>query len=171
MRKPRELKENASYHVIARANRKEMILNTPEIKEMMMEVLRRAKLKFAFAVKNFCIMGNHIHFILKPLKNESLSKIMQWILSVFARQYNWVFQLTGHVWQDRFVSKIIHSLLQYLTTFVYIARNPVRASIVPHAVDYEYNGVSFFHRGLLDILDRPPTAILRRVWPRICRTV
>lgn len=114
-------------------------------------------------------MGNHIHFILKPPADVSLSKIMQWILFVFAKQFNFVFHLSGHVWQDRFASKIIHSLLQYLTTFVYIARNPVRAEIVTQATEYEYNGVTFLQKGLLDIIDRPPNAILRRVWPRICR--
>jgi REP element-mobilizing transposase RayT len=43
MRKPRKCIEGASYHVIARANRKEMILHSEEIKEMFMRVMRRAK--------------------------------------------------------------------------------------------------------------------------------
>ena len=167
MRKPRELKINASYHVAARANRKEMILSRPEIKEMFMQILREAKRKFNFTVKNFCIMGNHIHLIVKPGHNVSLSKIMQWILSVFAIRYNRMFEISGHVWYDRFVSKIIHSYLQYIATFVYIAQNPVRAHVAYRAVDYEYNGVAYLQKGFLDVLERPPTAVLRRVWSRI----
>lgn len=129
MRKPRELKEGASYHVISRANRKEMILNSDEVKEMFLEVIRRAQKKYKFLIKNFCIMGNHYHLIIKPLGKESLSKIMQWILSTFALKFNRMFGLTGHVWNDRFTSKILYSYMQYLTTFVYIANNPVRASL------------------------------------------
>jgi putative transposase len=112
-------------------------------------------------------MNNHIHIILKPLKRESLSKIMQWILSVFALRYNKHFRLKGHVWYDRFTSKIIHSYRQYITTFIYIARNPVRAKIVDSATEYRYNGVSFLQKGILDIMERPPNYLLRLLWPRI----
>jgi putative transposase len=167
MRKPRELRHNASYHVISRANRKEMILNSDDVKEMFLEVLRRAQKKYKFVIKNFCIMGNHYHLIIKPLENESLSKIMQWILSTFALKFNRLFGLTGHVWNDRFISKIIYSYLQYLKTFLYIANNPVRARITEWPGDYPYNGITFLQKGILDILERPPNDFLRLVWGRL----
>lgn len=167
MRKPRELKAGASYHVISRANRKEMIFGSDDVKEMFLEVIRRAKTKYHFLIKNFCIMGNHYHLIIKPLNNENLSHIMRWILSVFAMKFNRKFHLCGHVWQDRFISKIIHSYQQYLTTFFYIACNPIRAEITKCATDYEYSGISFIQKGVLDILERPPTDFLRRIWKRL----
>ena len=64
---------------------------------------------------------------------------MQWILSVFAIWFNKKFGLIGHVWYDRFKSKIIRSYRQYLATFLYIANNPVSADIVKKATDYKYN--------------------------------
>lgn len=164
MRKTRDIKPNASYHVIARVNRKELILNNSEIKEMFLEVIRRSKKKFSFIVKNFCIMGNHVHLIVKPMKKESLSRIMQWILSVFAIKFNKMFNYIGHVWYDRFKSKIINNFLQYLRTFVYISNNPIRAKIVKNAVDFEYNGISFIQKGFLDILERPSNKILKKIW-------
>ena len=167
MRKPRDLKEHASYHVIARANRQEMIFTPAVIKELFLTSVRRAKKKYIFIIKNFCIMGSHVHFIIKPQKKASLSKIMQWILSVFALAYNKQHGYTGHVWYDRFVSKIISSLRQYLATFIYIARNPVQASLADHAVDYPYNGIRELHKGIPDLLERPPTVLLRKLWPAI----
>ncbi len=53
-------------------------------------------------------MGNHFHLIIRPQKNENLSRIMQWILSVFALKFNRLFTYSGHVWYDRFTSKIIN---------------------------------------------------------------
>jgi REP element-mobilizing transposase RayT len=169
MRKPRKLKDGASYHVISRANRKEMILNPDEVKEEFLQVLRRAQKKYKFVIKNFCIMGNHYHLIIKPLGKESLSKIMQWILSIFALKFNRMFGLTGHVWNDRFISKIIYNYTQYLTTFVYIANNPVRAKITKWPGDYQYNGIAFLQKGILDILERPPNEFLRHVWRKIVK--
>jgi len=48
MRKARELKDGALYHVTARANRKEMILDNRGMKDLFLEVLERAKGKFRF---------------------------------------------------------------------------------------------------------------------------
>lgn len=167
MRKPRELVNGASYHVVARANRKEMIFLTPGIKEMFLHQVKIAQKRYQFTIKNFCIMGNHFHFIIKPLKDENLSDIMQWILSVFARNYNRRQNLVGHVWYDRFRSKVIRSFHQYLLTFLYISNNPVRAGISKRAIDYEYNGISFLKNGYISILERPPNAFLNIIWTQL----
>ena len=87
MRKPRELREGARYHVTARANRKEMILDSGAYKELFLSVLKRAKARYSFRIENFTIMGNHFHLVIVPGKGESLSSIMQWIMSVFAMAF------------------------------------------------------------------------------------
>ncbi|MBN1699277.1 MAG: transposase, partial [Spirochaetales bacterium] len=155
MRKPRKLVDGARYHVTARANRKEFILESANIKKLFMNTIKRAKKKYRFALTTFCVMGNHVHLMIEPLKNESLSRIMQWILSVFAMNYNKEFELTGHVWYDRFHSTVINSLGQYLHAFDYITENPVKADIVGDARDYEYGGIWHLKRGCYDILDPP----------------
>ena len=116
MRKTRLLREGAKYHVMA--NKGEKIFESNVIKEMFLDVTGRAKSKFKFQVYNFCIMGNHIHFIMRPAEKESLSRIMQWILSVFAVKYNKTFEFKGHVWYDRFKSVLIGNLIQFLRAFV-----------------------------------------------------
>ena len=82
MRKRREIIAEARYHVASRANRRQLIFNTPKIKDMFLDVIRRAKTKYCFSITNFCIMGNHFHLIIQPHKNQSLSRIMQWILRI-----------------------------------------------------------------------------------------
>ncbi|MCK4516404.1 MAG: transposase, partial [Spirochaetaceae bacterium] len=84
MRKPRRLVDSARYHVIARANRREFILESDRIKDMFLSVITQAKRRFRFSIDTVCIMDNHIHLLLRPRNGESLSRIMQWILSVFA---------------------------------------------------------------------------------------
>ena len=59
MRKSRELKDDARYHGTARANRKEMILDSKGSKELFLEVLRRAKAKYTLRIGNFCVMGSN----------------------------------------------------------------------------------------------------------------
>jgi len=76
--------------------------------------------------------------MIKPEKDESLSRVMQWVLSVFAIHYNKMFSLHGHVWYDRFKSKIVNSLRQFVATFNYIARNPVVAGLAERPEQYRY---------------------------------
>ena len=155
MRKPREIEENAQYHVTARINRREHLLEEEKIKELFLKVLERAKKKYAFNIINFSIMDNHIHLLMEPSKEVGLSKIMQWVLSVFAKAYNKMMKITGHVWYDRFKSKIIRSVKQMIDTFKYINENPVVAGIVKKASDFLYNGIVFIKRGDFSIIDPP----------------
>lgn len=155
MRKTRELHMGAEYHVTAKINREEFALQSVEIKELFLHIVKRAKEKFSFKLRNFTIMSNHIHFLIKPEKDESLSRIMQWILSVFAKNYNKLFRLKGHVWYDRFTSTVIRSYRQLLATFRYICNNPVKAQIVKTPEAFEYGGLWHIRQKRYDIAEPP----------------
>lgn len=141
MRKPRMLYPGAIYHVGARTNRKEFLLSSPVTKEILITVIHQAAKKFLFTIDNFCIMENHFHIIIKPSDGENLSKIMQWILGVFAIRYNRKNSLTGHVWGDRFFSRIIETIEALAETFKYIDENPIKAGLVKRARDWIYGGL------------------------------
>jgi len=160
MRKPRLLREGARYHVSARINRKEMLLDPAEIKTMFLEVVKRAKLKYGFKIENFCIMGNHFHFIMQPEEGVSLSAVMRWVLSVFAMTYNRVHKLCGHVWGERFFSRIIAGLREYLQIFLYIDANPLNAGLVGDINDWRFSGRAHIREGCREIIGAVPPWLL-----------
>ena len=151
MRKKRELLPKAKYHVTARANRQEMIFESPVIKQLFIDIMVLAKTKYKFIYFNFCIMSNHIHLILQPGDNGNLSQIMQWLLSVFAKRFNKIHGYQGHVWYDRFKSSILGDIFHYLNAYIYVMRNPVEAGIVENPADYKYNGITFMLKGMMDL--------------------
>lgn len=152
MRKPRELQKGARYHVTARANRKEMILDRDRMKDLFLGVVKRAKSKYDFRIDNFCIMGNHYHFIIQPGRGECLSDIMRWIMSVFAMAFNRIMGYWGHVWGSRFFSSIIPSLGEFLRAFGYVDDNPVKAGRVADRRDWRYGGLWHHRSGRRDIV-------------------
>lgn len=157
MRKPREIQDGARYHIWARVNRKEMILDPDRMKELFLHVLRRAKEKYSFRIENFCIMGNHYHFIIQPGENESLSAIMRWIMSVFAMSFNRIMGYWGHVWGSRFSSSIIPNLREFIRVFEYIDDNPLKAGLVSDRRDWRYGGLAHDRTMRHDIVEvRPP---------------
>jgi REP element-mobilizing transposase RayT len=72
MRKNRLLKDGADYHVSVKINRGEMLLKPTAAKNLFLAVIARAKKKFNFQIKNFCLMDNHVHLIIHPGKRRGL---------------------------------------------------------------------------------------------------
>lgn len=153
MRKARIIQQGATYHVVAKSNRGEFILNSDEMKEMFICIVENAKKKYRFKLKHYCIMNNHIHLLIEPAPGTDLSKLMQWILSVFAIRFNKMFGQNGHVWYDRFKSKIIRSFQQFVNTFQYISENPLKAGICLNIRNYAYSGLYELKRNRFRLLD------------------
>jgi putative transposase len=161
MRMNRKLLEGAEYHVTARINRGEKVFLILESRELFLDVMKRAKKRYNFTIKNFCIMGNHIHLLIKPGPGESLSKIMQWILGVFAQLWNRRHGLSGHLWGDRFFSRIIMGVLDFLKVFIYISQNPVVSGLVAKPEQWEFGGLWHYKKGLQGIVEPPDELTLR----------
>ena len=161
MRLRRLLRDGAEYHVTARINRGEMILLSEEDKFLFLKVIERAKKRYRFQIKNFCIMNNHFHLLIRPGQNESLSRIMQWILSVFAMSWNRKHNLNGHVWGERFYSRIIEGIVDFLRAFIYIDDNPVNAQLVDNSWKWMFGGLWHHHHGITNITDPPNEIILK----------
>lgn len=154
MRKKRILCEGARYHVSARINNKELFLETPAFKFLMEHVIARAKKKYNFRIENYVIMNNHFHLIIIPREKESLSRIMQWILSVFAMDYNRLTGHSGHVWGERFFSLILQTFMQYIRTSLYIDNNPLVAGLSDYLGEWPFSALFYkknnLHSDLLD---------------------
>ena len=161
MRKRRRLLDGADYHVTAMINRSEMILSAEGEKKLLLTVIERAKKRYHFQIKNFCIMNNHIHLLIKPGKNESLSRIMQWILSVFAMAWNRKHNLKGHVWGERFYSRVVEGIVDFLRVFIYIDDNPVNAQLVNHSWEWRFCGLWHHYHNIKTVTDPPDDFILR----------
>ena len=126
-----------------------------EIKELFITVLSSAKKKYSFKILHYSVMSNHIHLLIEPGTGTSLSKLMQWILSVFAIRFNKINGFKGHVWYDRFKSVIVRNFIQFINTFNYITNNPVKAGICMDARKYIYCGLYELVRGRYKIMDPP----------------
>lgn len=161
MRKLRVLKENAKYHVIARTNHRELLLDPADIKMMLIKVIQYSAERYDFELENFVIMGNHFHFLIKPGQGESLSKIMKNILQTFAMRYNVRTGSIGHFWSGRFFSWIIPDFWEYIRVFKYIDENPVRARLVREPGQWLFSGAGWRQGGLGHLVSQLPEWVLK----------
>ncbi len=88
-------------------------------------------------------MTNHFHIAIET-QDESLSRIMQRILHLYASEFNNKYQYTGHLFEGRFTSRLIEDERYFLEVSRYIHLNPVKAMMVKSPEDYEYGSYRVF---------------------------
>lgn len=162
MSRKRVLLDGVPYHVTARANRKEALLETDLAKCLFVEILARTKEKYDFRLDNFVVMENHIHLLIWPSKGQELSAIMRRVLGSFSLSYNHVFSTCGHFWGDRYYSRPITSFEEYLAVSDYIDVNPEKAELIDNARDWEWSGLHHHRSGRCDITEAPDWLIFLR---------
>ncbi len=86
-------------------------------------------------------MTNHFYLIVHPATKLGLSKGMHRIDGVYAEYFNQKYQLTGHLWQDRFLACVLDSS-QLWKAVRYVERNPVRAGMVSRAEKYPWSSAA-----------------------------
>jgi REP element-mobilizing transposase RayT len=107
MRKPRILAALAWYWVGTAVNRHEPLFLDRAVVDLFNRVLREAGERFAIEVRHLVIQADRVSFYIKPSDGFQLPEIMQWIKQTFACRYNAMKRLDGHVWGDRYWSKVL----------------------------------------------------------------
>ena len=152
--------EGVHYHLYTRGNRKEKIFIDDEDFEYCLNVMSRSKRRYGISLFCYCLMPNHVHFLVKPTKARDLSKFMHWTNRAYAGYFNKKYGKVGHLWQGRFKSKPVlkESYLSNLAD--YIENNPVRANMVKDTSEYRWSSyrercLSMEFKFLSDLAETP----------------
>jgi hypothetical protein len=74
---------------------------------MFARVFRETGIRFVFEVRGLRLDGDLLSFYIKPEDGLELPEIMKWMKQVFAQRYNRAEGRTGHIWGDRYWSRIV----------------------------------------------------------------
>jgi REP element-mobilizing transposase RayT len=107
MRKPRILEAHAWYLVTTAVNRHEPIFLERSAVSLFNRVFREAEGLFPVEMRRLRIEADRVSFYIKPVNGFQLPEIMQWLKQTFAVRYNVMKRLDGHVWGDRYWSKVL----------------------------------------------------------------
>jgi hypothetical protein len=70
-------------------------------------VFGEARKRFAFELRGFRLDEERLSFYIKPSDGLQLPAIMQWVKQTFAVRFNRGAERTGHVWGDRYWSRVV----------------------------------------------------------------
>lgn len=86
----------------------------------------------------YCLMPNHIHAVVVPLEEHGLARFFGPLHKRYAQLTNMRYEWTGHLWQARFYSVVMHEE-HALAAMRYVELNPVRSGLVSSPEDWPWS--------------------------------
>jgi len=140
-RTTREKSKSGIYHIILRGVNKQIIFEDEEDAERFIQTLADYKEKSGYKIYGYCLMGNHVHLLIKEEKEE-LGIVLRRIGASFVYWYNWKYDRTGHLFQDRYKSEVVEDNNYLLTVIRYIHQNPLKAGLAKEILEYKWSSYS-----------------------------
>lgn len=142
-RKPRIISSTGIYHIILRSVNQQIIFEEDSDYQKFLFILSDCKSKYDVDIFAYCLMSNHIHILL----HSDFGTLSHFFLSLetrFARWYNDKYIRYGHLFQERYHSKAVEDEAYFITSFLYIHNNPVKAGLSRFASEYRWSSYNAF---------------------------
>lgn len=125
------------YHVFNRGNNKQNIFLRPADYNRYLDKIKEYKNEHGVTVIAYCLMPNHIHLLLRQNGPEPISIFMQKLHTSYSKYFNTKYNLVGHLFQDRFKTKIVDQdeYLMHLSRYIHL--NPHK--LVKKLTAYKYS--------------------------------
>ena len=145
-RRARNKSESGIYHIMLRGINRQSVFEDDEDREKFLQTLSECKGISNFLLFAYCIMGNHIHLLIK-VEEEPLEQIFKRIGARYVYWYNWKYRRCGHLFQDRYKSEPVEDDSYFLTVLRYILQNPIKAELCQTLDEYKWSSYNDYKNG------------------------
>lgn len=114
------------YHVMIRGINQVQLFYDDTDRGVFLNRLERYKSECGFSLYAWCLMGNHVHILVKA-DIGTLSSAMKKLQLSYSNYYDRKYGRSGYLFQDRFKSKPVDDEAYLLAVVRYIHRNPLEA--------------------------------------------
>jgi REP element-mobilizing transposase RayT len=118
----------AHYHVGVRGNNKARVFLTVEDRERFLVLLGDVVERYSWRCYAYCLMENHFHLALTT-PEPNLGAGMRRLNQIYAQWFNHRHDRVGHLFEQRYWSRLLEDEAHVVAVVRYIAANPVRAGL------------------------------------------
>lgn len=137
-RKARVVIPGHLYHVTQRGNYKQNVFEDEKDRAVYLEIIEQYRKKYKVNIFAYCLMNNHVHFIIRPERKDSLGLLFGIAHMKYSLYFHQKKECRGHLWQGRFFSCLLYG--DHISAAIrYVECNPVRAKMVNKAWHYSWS--------------------------------
>ena len=122
-RKARLKADDAIFHIMCKSISEVTLFRDSEDKERYLKLVKKYKKLYNVKIYGYCLMDNHAH-LLVDANGADISKVMHGINFSYAKYFNKKYEREGHLFKDRFKSKIVDNDRYLKAVSLYIHNNP-----------------------------------------------
>jgi putative transposase len=137
-RSARVVVPESPHHVVARGVNRHRLFASGYDKRRYLKRFADLAQQEQVLVHGFCLMNNHVHWLLTPLRPDSLARLFQRLHTWWAMDYNRRHQRCGHLFQNRYHSTPMEED-HHWTALRYVEVNPRRAGVASRLEEWEYS--------------------------------
>jgi REP element-mobilizing transposase RayT len=126
------------FHVISRGVDGCAIFRNPSDRRILLAALGAQAQSHSWTVYALCLMTTHYHLVLRSTRAD-LSRGVQRLNGRYAQGFNERHGRFGHLFADRFTSRVIESERHLHEACRYVVENPVRARLCDSAEDWPWS--------------------------------
>jgi len=126
------------YHVTQRGSNRQNVFHAAADRHAYLGLIRENLEDSGVRVLAYCLMTNHVHWVVIPERDDSLATLFRRVHGRYAQAWNARRQRSGHLWQNRFFSCPLAAERLWIA-LRYVEQNPVRALLASSPQDYEWS--------------------------------
>ena len=126
-------------HVIQRGNNRQPCFTCDDDIAAYAHWLSEGATKYEISIRAWVFMTNHVHMLLTPTSEHTISRLMQYIGRYYVRQFNYRHTRSGTLFEGRYKSSLVQDSQYLLSCLHYIELNPVRAGMTKDPGDYKWS--------------------------------
>ena len=129
------------YHICQRGNNKRIVFPSDEDRMFYLSSFKARSKKYKLKTLAYCLMNNHVHFIVIPTEKFSLSDTFREVNMIYVQYFNKKYKRVGHLWNGRYYSVMLDE--NHLAIGArYVERNPVRADLTSRPEEWEWSSAA-----------------------------
>ncbi len=133
-------------HVVQRGHNRDACFFAEEDFRFYRQVLAEGLKRYGAELHAYCLMTNHVHLLLTPKHEDSISRLMQHVGRQYVQYINKTYRRSGTLWEGRHKGSLVDAENYLLSCYRYIELNPVTACMVDQPEQYPW---SSFRRNAL----------------------
>jgi len=129
------------YHITQRGTNRERVFYTVGDRRLYLQLVRENQAAAGVRVLAYCLMTNHVHFVVVPEREDSLAVLFGRANGRYAQALNIRKGRCGHLWQARYHSCAL-SDSHLGIALRYVEDNPCRAGMAGTPAEYRWSSAA-----------------------------